>query len=212
MESIEYDVRVAATEVGVSEMDQLALFSFLAPLRDKNPTTHVHYLHSLRVGLLSRRIAQVTAHDERALLLSGLLHDLGKCQVCTMTLGKSDGWTDRDTAEIRRHTLDGHRLLAGRFDFTADTTVRHHAFQGDAYPRRLPAFLHAYSPATKLLIVEHARLVAIADVYDALHRENDKFGAKRLLDGTEIRRLMYELNRDRAALIGTLYDRGVFSL
>ena len=206
MDKTQTEFRVACVDVGIKKSDLKALFSFLAPLRDKNAITHVHYLHSLRVGLLSRKIAKFTLRDERALLMAGALHDLGKCQVCIKTLGKTDGWTKKDSREMERHVADGFRTLRGRFDFSADTMVRHHSFQDNGYPKKLPKFLHDYSPVTRELIIEHARIVALADVYDALHRVNDKFGQKRALGGIEIKALMFEFNSDKAELISRLYE------
>ena len=212
MTETESQFRDACTEVGIRPNDQTALFAFLAPLREKSPTTHVHYLHSLRVGLLARQIGRVTHHDERALLMAGALHDLGKCQICLATLGKSERWSRRDTEQMKQHVMNGYSMLRGRFDLTADTMVRHHVFQSNGYPKRLPRFLHNYSEVTKLLIGEHARIVALADVYDALHRVNDKFGAKRALSGEEIRALMHEHNPDRTALVTALYDARIFTM
>lgn len=212
MDNIEIEFRVACDEVELKAPDKKALFSFLAPLRDKNVVTHVHYLHSLRVGMLARRIGQFTHNDERALLMAGVLHDLGKCQVCLDVLGKSEQWTEADTNAIKRHVMDGYRTLRGRFDFSADTMVRHHSFQQEGYPKKLPKLLHSYSATTKKLIEEHGRLVALADVYDALHRVNDKFGDKRALAGVEIKTLMLELNADRAKLVVDLYEAGILKV
>ncbi len=212
MDDTEIAFRIACDEVEVNEADQRALFAFQAPLREKDPTTHQHYLHSLRVGLSGRAIARFTQHEERPVLMAGALHDLGKCQVCLATLGKTEKWTQKDTEEIKGHVLNGYRMLRGRFDFTADTMVRHHVFQLNGYPKRLPKFLHSYSQASQLLIAEHGRIVALADVYDALHRVNDKFGEKRALTGVEIKALMLEHNPDRTKLVTALYDANIFTV
>src|SRR3989344_5735384 len=106
--------------------------------------------------------------------------------------------------------MDGYRLLRGRFDFTADTMVLHHKFQANGYPENLPPQLHHYSDTTQELILEHGRVLALADVYDALHRENDKFGEKRRLTDSEIREQMFLLNQDREVLVVDLYKAGIF--
>lgn len=133
--NVEVGFQAACDEVGLKASDKDTLFSFLAPLRDKNAVTHVHYLHSLRVGILARHIGQFTHNDERALLMAGALHDLGKCQVCLAVLGKSERWTTIDTNAMKKHVVDGYRMLRGCFDFSADTMVRHHSFQRDGYPK-----------------------------------------------------------------------------
>jgi len=208
---IEQQFRDACDELEIQEEDRIAIESFLAPLRDKSSVTNFHYLHSLRVGLLARQIGKFTHHEERPLFFAGVLHDLGKCQVALEVLGKTEGWTEADTRAIMRHVSDGYRLLRGRFDFSAEIILWHHRFQLDGYPKKLPPLLHKYSEASKLLIVEYGRIIALADVYDALHRVNDKFGAKKELSGEEIREKMLEFNPDRTKLISALYEAGIFT-
>jgi len=103
-------------------------------------------------------------------------------------------------------------MLSGRFDFSAAIILWHHRFQADGYPKKLPKHLHVYAESSKLLIVEYGRIIALADVYDALHRANDKFGAKQELSGEEVRAKMFELNPDRKKLIAALYDSGIFTV
>ncbi len=201
-----------AKKVGVRSEDWITAKAFLAPLKHKSAVTHYHYEHTARVGLMSRRIGRFVHMDEKALFLAGLLHDLGKCQIPLETLGKTDAWIPADYARIRRHVLNGYALLQDRFDFTAGAILWHHRFQKDGYPKRLPKAPHKYSEATKLLIVECGRLVAIADVYDALHRENSKFGDRRVLLGEEIREKMFEFNPDRKQLIEDLYRKRILTV
>ncbi len=208
---VEQNFWEACKELGISKTNQTHLQSLLAPLRDKGPVTHFHYLHSLRVGLLARRIGQFVYHEEKPLFFAGTLHDLGKCQTLLKVLGKTGSWTDLDQKEIQQHVTDGYRLLRGRFDITAEIMIWHHRFQENGYPETLPPFLHQYRETTKLLIREYARIVAIADVYDALHRPNSKFSAGGMtLTGKEIRGKMFEFNPDRKKLVEALYTAGIF--
>ncbi len=197
-------------ELRVSGTNRLILESFLAPLKNKNAITCVHYLHSLRVGLLAREIGRFTYHEEKPLFLAGALHDLGKCQTPLEILGKSESWSDEDQKIMHGHVLDGYRLLRGRFDITAEIMLWHHKFQENGYPEELPAPLHPYRETMKLLIREYGRIIALADVYDALHRTDARFGKKRTLDGEEIREKMFVFNPDRKKLVTALYDAGIF--
>ncbi len=199
----------ACIETGVSRTNQEHVRSILAPLRDKSSITNFHYLHSLRVGLLAREIGNFVYHEEKPLLLAGALHDLGKCQTCLNVLGKTGSWNDDDQREIENHVLDGYRLLRGRFDISAEIMLWHHRFQEDGYPEMLPPFLHQYRETTKLLIREYGRIVAVADVYDALHRVNEKTGEARALTSAEIRGKMFDYNPDRRKLISALYTSNV---
>lgn len=118
---------------------------------------------------------------KRTIAPSRALHDLGKCQTCLKVLGKTGSWSDGDQEEIELHVLNGYRLLRGRFDYSAEIMLWHHRFQENGYPDELPQFLHEYRQTTQLLIREYGRIVAIADVYDALHRVNEKVGEARAL-------------------------------
>ncbi len=194
----------------ISKADQITLRAFLAPLKYKNSTTYNHYLHSLRVGLLSWLIGKFVHLDENSVFYPGLMHDAGKCQILEATLGKTDSWTAEDVRRMKQHAVLGYQICRDRFDFSAEVILWVHRFQQAGYPLHVPKLLHDYSQGTKLLIAECGRMVAIADVYDALHRENSKFGAKRKLSGDEIKDMMLRFNLDRTTLIEDLYKAKIF--
>ena len=199
-------------ELHISDTNRSILESFLAPLRNKDAATYFHYLHSLRVGLLARLIGRFIYHEEKPLFFAGALHDLGKCQTPLEILGKTESWTDEDQKTVQQHVMDGYRLIRGRLDITAEIMVWHHRFQVNGYPEELPPPLHKYRESMKLLICEYGRIVALADVYDALHRADAKFGEKRRLTGEEVKEKMFIFNPDRKKLVTALYDSGIFSL
>lgn len=201
----------ACAEVRIRDKDRRVVKSLLAPLRDKNDVTHEHYKHSLRVALVARAIARHTHNEEKPLLFAGALHDIGKALTPIEVLGKTGTWTRADQAIIQAHVRDSYRLLAGRFDFTAEIILWHHRFQDHGYPARLPKPLKAYSASTKVLITEYGRILAMADVYDALHRPNSKFKEGSGLTGAEVKAKMFAFNPDKTKLVQSLYDAGIFS-
>ena len=85
----------AFEELRIASEQREALIGFLAPLKVKSKQT---YEHSLRVGLLARRISRFMHLDERALLYAGLMHDVGKALTPLEKLHKTDGWSAEDTA------------------------------------------------------------------------------------------------------------------
>lgn len=210
--SLEDRFKQKLDEYGVPEDERRALLAFMSILREKDPITLFHYYHSIRVGLVAARIAEAQGVAEKALLYAGGLHDIGKALVCLDTLGKTDNWTPKDSMTMKTHVDDSYKLIRGRFDFAADVLVRHHHFQKDGYPKRLPKFLHPYSPGTKARISWLGRMLAIADVYDALHRINFHDGAKKALTGEEIREKMFIYNPDAKDIIESLYARGVLTI
>jgi len=204
---IEAQVSQAFEELSVDKADKQAIEDFLAPLKEKDANS---YEHSLRVGLLARNIGKYLGMREKPLLFSGLMHDLGKIVIPDEILKKTENWTEEDAKAIEQHVLSGYEKIKGRFDFTAEIVLLHHRFQKKQYPEILPEHLHDYSEETKKQIFEYGRILAIADVYDALHRKNSKYGESKYLTDEEIKEKMLEGNTDRADLIESLYKAGIF--
>ena len=83
---IEERLRWAFDEIQLPNDQRESVVAFLHPLKIKDRTT---YEHSIRVGLLARRIARFMHLDEKALLYAGLLHDISKAQTRLETLQKT---------------------------------------------------------------------------------------------------------------------------
>lgn len=205
--SLEARLRQAFNDLGISDVFMGYICAFLNPLSIKDRET---YEHSIRVGLLARRIGKFIHMDEKALFYAGVLHDVGKAQTDLHTLQKTSGWTEADTKEIQRHVMDGYRLIRQVFDFSAEILLWHHRFQWAGYPKRLPPHLHKFSLGTEAMIALYGRILAIADCYDALHRVNDKHGDKPLT-GEEIKRKMFEYNPDQRTLLLELYEAEILT-
>lgn len=123
--------------------------------------------HSDRVAALARRLALEAGLAEReadVVAQSGLLHDLGKIGVPEGVLRKPGPLTDEEWTVMRRHPLTGAQIMAPLEFFAAGALiVRHHHERqdGTGYPDGLAGEA----------IPLGARIVAIADVYDALTSE-----------------------------------------
>jgi HD-GYP domain-containing protein (c-di-GMP phosphodiesterase class II) len=209
-ERLMYELVQAAKAEQCRQEDIDDVVMFLMPLRDKGPVYHTHYMHSLRVALLARAIGTACGDlDGRALLLAGALHDVGKVMVPVEVLGKRDDWTNADSRLMRRHVVDGYRMIRGRFDFSGAIMLWHHRFQANGYPQRMPRPLHNFSDQTKHLIYKHGRILAMADVYDALHRPNARHGE---LSGREIKMKMLQYHEQDKDFVLMLYQLGVLTI
>lgn len=193
-------------ELRLNEEVRISAKVFLAVLKQKSEQT---YAHSLRVGLLARRIARFMHLDEKALFFAGIFHDLGKIEIPLTVLHKVIDWTEKDATIMEDHVLASYRILRDKFNFSGDIILWHHRFQPNPYPAELPLTLQEYSSGTRVLIQEYGRILAIADFYDALHRKNNKVEEGRVLTGEEIRQKMLESNFDRKDLIEELYNVGI---
>lgn len=187
--------------------------NILAYLRILKLRDYATYHHSIRVGLLAERIAMVA--DEpgitpKMLLWAGLLHDIGKALIPIAVLTKTSCFTEADAAVMEPHVKYGWDMLSHVHDYTANIIVRHHQYGMRPYPAELPPLPEHLSDRLHL-IDRAARLVALADYYDAMtHRKNDKFGGA---DQTpqEKREKYIRDNQDQKGLVEKLANLGVFS-
>jgi putative two-component system response regulator len=99
------------------------------------------------------------------------LHDLGKVAVSDLILNKLEKLTDDEFSLIKTHTSEGEKIIDGIIHETGDEDFlysaklfagyHHEKWDGTGYPRGLKG----------LDIPLHGRIMAIADVYDALVSE-----------------------------------------
>ncbi|MFJ2948059.1 HD-GYP domain-containing protein [Streptomyces sp. NPDC087226] len=120
--------------------------------------------HSERVGRASMMIArELGMDDERVELLrfAGILHDVGKLGVPTRLLTKNGPLTPEERRVIELHPEYGHEMVRGiSFLGEARAAVLHHheRLDGSGYPYGLAGGQ----------IPESARVVAVADAFDAM--------------------------------------------
>lgn len=120
--------------------------------------------HSLRVGALSRRIAEMmgfAAEEVDKIEHSGFLHDAGKVGISRCILDKPGPLTDLEYNRIKAHPGISAALL-NNVQCLADHAplVRHHheRFDGLGYPDKLKGEE----------IPIGSRILAVADTYDAM--------------------------------------------
>lgn len=155
--------------------------------------------HSDRVAALARRLALeagLTVRQADVIAQAGLLHDLGKIGVPEHILRKSGPLTQEEWAVMRRHPVTGSQIVAPLESFAEGAhIVRHHHERedGSGYPDGL-------SGET---IPLGARVVAVADVYDALTSERPYRRA--LTHAEALERLAAEAGRTLDARLTRLF-------
>jgi putative two-component system response regulator len=125
--------------------------------------------HTLRVGRLSGRIAQVLGLGAEQAELIGRaapLHDIGKIGVPDAVLLKRARLDEQERAVIEKHTIIGAEILSGSgyplLQLAEEIALSHHErWDGLGYPRALAGDA----------IPVAGRIVAVADVFDALTHE-----------------------------------------
>ncbi|MBI4042595.1 MAG: HD-GYP domain-containing protein [Deltaproteobacteria bacterium] len=130
-------------------------------LRYRDPET---YGHSMRVAALSRKLvkrAKLSPEQQECAWLAGMLHDIGKIAVPEKILFKPSPLDESEWRVMRTHAEKGAKLVSF-FPFlrtVAEAVASHHEFfDGKGYPRGLSG----------LNIPIAARIVAVADAYDAM--------------------------------------------
>lgn len=123
------------------------------------------FSHSVNVCILSIMTGISLGYDElklRDLGIGALMHDIGKLEISSDILEKTGRLSQEEIAEIKKHPSLGFDILRKNPDISlisAHCAFQHHErHDGSGYPRGLRGEE----------IHEFARIVAIADVYDAL--------------------------------------------
>jgi HD-GYP domain-containing protein (c-di-GMP phosphodiesterase class II) len=135
--------------------------AFAGVIDTKSPYTA---RHSMGVATYAVAIGEHMGFDPgrlRWLRRAGLLHDIGKLGVSNLVLDKDGPLTDAEFAEVRRHPLYTHQILAriDAFSAIAEAAASHHErLDGRGYHRGLVA----------ADLSAEARILAVADVYEAL--------------------------------------------
>jgi len=124
-------------------------------------------LHSKRVSEICVAIANemgLSKDDVKKIKVTGLMHDIGKIGINERILNSELRLSPDEFTEIRKHCEIGSRILgaSGEFSEIAEVVLQHHErWDGNGYPRGLKGEQ----------ISLHARIIAIADTYDAMISE-----------------------------------------
>ncbi len=120
--------------------------------------------HSDRVARVAVRLAQQLGCDNetaKTIYLSGLLHDIGKIGIDDNVLRKPGKLTDAEFEHIKTHVQIGYKILKDlrKMQHMLPVVLHHHeAWDGSGYPHGLKGEQIPY----------WARIVAVADAYDAM--------------------------------------------
>lgn len=123
------------------------------------------FFHCVNVASLSSIIGMGLNYDRDKLIdlaYASLLHDIGKVFIAPEIINKCGPLTDDEFAIIKKHPQDGYSYIKNKFltqELTARGVLDHHErVDGSGYPHN----------KKNGEITEFGRLIAVADVYDAL--------------------------------------------
>ncbi len=157
-------IRGLNRELESTQTDLVRLLGELCEARSKETGNHV-----ARVAAYARHLATLAGlpeHHVTSIHQAAPLHDVGKIAIPDQILNKPGRLTDAEFREMQAHTHLGYGILSasGRPLLQAAATIaheHHERWDGNGYPRGLSG---------QGISIE-GRLVAIADVFDALSFE-----------------------------------------
>lgn len=202
----------------IRRREEEIVIRLLSAVKERDDETGAHIR---RIGLYSAVLAEAAdwpAARVDDIRLAATMHDIGKVGIPDRILLKKGPLSRTEFNEIKRHTEYGARILSGSsiplLNLAEEIALSHHEWwNGQGYPSGLKGEA----------IPESARIVAIADVYDALvhkrvykpavseeetlrqmKRERESHFDPRLFD------LFYELAPEFQRIRGSHQDDGLF--
>jgi putative nucleotidyltransferase with HDIG domain len=167
-----FQARQMADQVAVSlsnatlidELDQLGWGTIKALARTVDAKSSWTAGHSTRVAKMALKIGSelgISSKRLEDLHRAALLHDIGKVGIPLSILDKPGALDDEEYAMIKKHPTIGARILepiASYADIIPTVLQHHERFDGKGYPGGISG--HEIDIG--------ARIIAVADVYDAL--------------------------------------------
>ncbi|MEE3480565.1 MAG: HD-GYP domain-containing protein [Lachnospiraceae bacterium] len=140
--------------------DQL-ITTLVSAIDAKDPYTQGH---SIRVAMYSRELARRAGKStefQKNIYYLGMVHDVGKIGVPGSILRKTEKLTPEEYAKVREHPTMGGEILDGVTEIPRiriGALYHHEHYDGGGYPFGMIGES----------IPEEARIIAVADAYDAM--------------------------------------------
>ena len=147
------------TKLEQQNRQTMGMLATLVEARDTDAGAHLHSIQEFSIAL-ARRLG-FSEKDAREIAYASMMHDVGKANVPDSVLKKPGKLTAEERRIMRDHTAWGDQLLSENGDFELARVVarsHHEHWDGSGYPDGLSG------PDIPLV----ARIVAVADIYDAL--------------------------------------------
>lgn len=162
------------SDAAAEEVDRVADDLLLSMEMDDNLLLKMHqlqsyddytYKHCLRVAMMAVSIGKqlsLSREKLKELAQAALLHDIGKRMISIDIIRKPGKLTDEEFEEIKKHPVYGYRLLKEHGGYSQEVMnavlMHQEKYDGTGYPMHLKETQITYL----------ARIITVADVYDAL--------------------------------------------
>lgn len=137
------------------------LFDMLHNMRQYDDATYIHSMNVALICSVFSRWLRLSEEETRLATISGLLHDIGKTCIPDDIIKKPGKLTKNEYDVIKRHSQEGYRILQNsNLDPAVLNAVllHHERCDGSGYPLGVKGDKIGF----------YAKMVSIADVYDAM--------------------------------------------
>ncbi|MFT4146234.1 MAG: HD-GYP domain-containing protein [Mobilitalea sp.] len=138
------------------------IVKYLAELKEKDGYTFHHSINTAIYSMLIGKWLHLSRTDINNLILSGLLHDIGKMKIPNEILNKPGKYTEDEYRIMKLHPIYGHEMLETVNNLDQDVRLavllHHERSDGSGYPYHF----------TQEKLNLYSKIVAFADVYDAM--------------------------------------------
>ncbi|WP_313515907.1 HD-GYP domain-containing protein [Pseudomonas sp.] len=173
-------VKTVVKECVESILRNPAAMLWLARIKNSDDYTAEH---SLRVSILSIALAKelgLPSYQLEQIGVCGMLHDVGKITIPGEILNKPGALTADEFRVMQSHAAEGRKLLMSNQQISAATVdvayAHHERLDGKGYPRGLDASKIPY----------FAKIIAVADTYDAINSDRVYSKGKSSLESLRI--------------------------
>lgn len=147
----------------ISENDAVAMN--IDALKISDEYTFKHSVDVATMAMIIARKSGLSNKDIYQIGVSGLLHDVGKSHIPNEILNKAGKLTEEEFTVMKNHTIYGYNILKEKSEISneiiAGVLQHHEKINGRGYPLKLAG----------KQITSYARVLSVADIYDALVTE-----------------------------------------
>lgn len=140
---------------------RVSLLDMLHNMRDYDDSTFSHCLNVSLICYLFAGWLKLSPQEIELATACGLLHDVGKLLVSKEIIQKPGKLTEPEFTEMKKHPAAGYKLLVSQHvdeNIYTSALMHHERCDGSGYPFGI----------SEGQINKYAKIVAIADVYDAM--------------------------------------------
>lgn len=148
-------------DIITSDKGQFSIMDMLHNMREYDDSTFTHCLNVALIANVFGTWLKWGPEEIELATMCGLLHDIGKLLVPHAIITKPGKLSAEEYAQIKKHPISGYQLLLEQDvnEHVLYSALMHHErCDGTGYPMRLVG----------KQIDQYARIIAIADVYDAM--------------------------------------------